>query len=494
MALTQPGTYVLYSDLDSVTSPWPAMVYVDEYAPQDVQSSRPSGYVTLVLLLGEPYRFRWATTCQLSSYVPAEERALTIRSRDLRQAYEAAEFMRATQLGLSYWQTVVDEHFTNNADPVRDSDPVGTEEELDDELKEALRISHEQYYRPSTSIRPAPSPPTRKRSDRRSSSVTLDNESDMELYEEPGMEAMGQPSPKRSRPSRMQDAGTVSPDRNLLSLSDGRTSLFSSNESSYVPVPKRSNIRQTQNGRSAIQDVLNGWGSLGQRSNGPTSDVVEGDLCESRDFVQLRVGQNLDVLTLQKKDVWDRPYFKDSRGGLNHFILNEENTYELRHPGLAEIDVVDFQFVAEYLTVGEFGIRFPDDKEQAKEAVAQCVSAWESAEKLTMGDMLEHIAEKVKYIEWDNEDVLTLAILVYGSSGARLPAHDAMRDWISSYLAHHFWVYIKDDAITNPFRKRLRRLRELERDVFEKRTKHLTAGVEDEDDESDEERINDEDL
>lgn len=221
---------------------------------------------------------RWAATRQLSSYVPAEKTGLTIRSRELRQAYEAAEFMRATQLGLSYWRTVVDEHFTHNAVPVGDSEPVGTEQALDDELEEVLRISHEQYYRSSTSIRPALSPPTRKRFERRSSSVTLDNESDMELYEEPSIKAMGQPSPKRSRPSRMQDAGTVSPDRNLLSLSDGRAALFSSNQSSSVPVPKRSNIRQTQNGRSAVQDVLKGWGSLGQRSSGPMSDVIEGDL------------------------------------------------------------------------------------------------------------------------------------------------------------------------------------------------------------------------
>ena len=38
---------------------------------------------------------RWAATRQLSPYVPAEETGLTTRSRELRQAYEAAEFMRA---------------------------------------------------------------------------------------------------------------------------------------------------------------------------------------------------------------------------------------------------------------------------------------------------------------------------------------------------------------------------------------------------------------
>jgi hypothetical protein len=56
MAQTQPGTYVLYKEPSVDRPPWPAVVYVDEYAPRDVQQRRPSGYVTLVLLLGEPYR------------------------------------------------------------------------------------------------------------------------------------------------------------------------------------------------------------------------------------------------------------------------------------------------------------------------------------------------------------------------------------------------------------------------------------------------------
>ncbi|KAF2033730.1 hypothetical protein EK21DRAFT_98129 [Setomelanomma holmii] len=236
------------------------------------------------------------------------------------------------------------------------------------------------------------------------------------------------------------------------------------------------------------------WGALGQRSSAPTSDVVDGDLSGSRDFVQLRIGPNQEVHTLQKQVVWDRPYFRNTRTGTNHFTINQDNAWELCHPRLVHVETEDFQFVAEWLTDGEFGIRSPDDKEQTKEAIAQCVAAWEAAEKLDMDDMLEDIANKVKFFEWDNEDVLTLAILVYRSSGPRLPAHELMREWISSFLAHHFWIYIKDETIGNAFRKRVRQLRELERDILKKRSENLTTGIEDTDQESDEEQINDADL
>jgi hypothetical protein len=56
MAHTQPGTYVLYKEAGVDRPLWPAMVYVDDFAPNDVQRRRPPGYVTLLLLMGEPYR------------------------------------------------------------------------------------------------------------------------------------------------------------------------------------------------------------------------------------------------------------------------------------------------------------------------------------------------------------------------------------------------------------------------------------------------------
>jgi hypothetical protein len=204
---------------------------------------------------------------------------------------------------------------------------------------------------------------------------------------------------------------------------------------------------------------------------------------QSKDFVRVAIGPSEEIRTFQKQDIWNRTYFRDSRTGINHFTLNEDNTWELRHPQLAHIDIEDFRFIAEYLTNGEFGIRIPEGPNENKEAIAQCISAWEIGEKLNMDDLLEHIAEKVRFLEWDNEDVLMVAIVIYRTSGPSLHAHDTMRDWISSFLAHHFWTYIKDEDVGPYFRKRLRRLPELERDIFVKRAQTLITGTEPDDDE-----------
>jgi hypothetical protein len=56
MAQSTPGTYVLFKDTGLHEPPLAAIVFVDEYAPEEVRNDRPSGYVTLVLLLTEPLR------------------------------------------------------------------------------------------------------------------------------------------------------------------------------------------------------------------------------------------------------------------------------------------------------------------------------------------------------------------------------------------------------------------------------------------------------
>jgi hypothetical protein len=190
--------------------------------------------------------------------------------------------------------------------------------------------------------------------------------------------------------------------------------------------------------------------------------------------------------------VWDKPYFQDSRSGTNHFHLDDNGFWELRHPELVNINIEDFGFIAEYLTDEQFGLRHPETTEQKKEAIAQCASAWQTAEKLNMDDLLMHIAEKVEFLEWDNADVLTLAILIYRATGPSFDAHNKMRDWVSSYMAHHYWSFNKDVEIGSIFIKRLRRLPELERDVFVRRGKSLTVGTDlDEDEESEEEGLGD---
>lgn len=211
---------------------------------------------------------------------------------------------------------------------------------------------------------------------------------------------------------------------------------------------------------------------------------------DSKQYVQLVVGRDSEVRRLPMKTVWNRPYFQDSRTGINHFRQNEDGIWELNHPQLASITIEDFRFVGEYMEVEGFGIRVPDTAEENKEAIAQCVAAWDAAEKLGMDDMLDHIANKVDYLEWDNEDMLIMAITVYRSRDVTLPAHTTLRDWASKALAQHFWTYMKDANIGTFFRKRLRSLPELERDVFMRRAASLGTGVEMlEDQESDEDEM-----
>lgn len=223
-----------------------------------------------------------------------------------------------------------------------------------------------------------------------------------------------------------------------------------------------------------------------------TCEYLQGLLCtvltssrtESKDFVRIVVGPDHEVRTLLKAHLWDRPYFRDFRSGLDRFRLTEDNIYQLDHPELAKLDPADFQFLAEYLTDGDFGLRNPlEGPEQTKEAIAQCVSAWEAGDKLGMFDLLEHIVDKVQFFEWDNADVLILAVIIYRTPDPPTTAHEDMRNWISSYLAQHFWTYIRDETMGHLFRRKLRAMPELEREVFEKRAVMLATGAELSDDE-----------
>lgn len=205
---------------------------------------------------------------------------------------------------------------------------------------------------------------------------------------------------------------------------------------------------------------------------------------ESKDFVRIAVGPDGEVRTLLKIHVWDRPYFRDPLSGIERFKFNEaDGTYEVEYPELSKLDPADFQFLAEYWTDGDFGVRNPEGPDETKEAIAQCVSAWEAADKLGMFDLLEHIVGKIQFYEWENADVLILAVIIYRSPHEPTEAHQNMRNWISSYLAQHFWTYVRDETMGHLFRRKLKALPELEREVFEKRAVILAAGEDMSDDE-----------
>ncbi|CAI9635863.1 hypothetical protein GT037_000922 [Alternaria burnsii] len=202
----------------------------------------------------------------------------------------------------------------------------------------------------------------------------------------------------------------------------------------------------------------------------PISDAVEGEILQSKDFVQVLVGPNSQVSTLQKESIWNRPYFRDPRFGINLFDHNDDGIWNLQHPALVEIDPEDFVFAAEYLESGGFGYRYPQDGGEMEEAFAQCVSAWFTAEKLGMSDMMDHVVEKLEgCIEPEMQDVLVFAYQVYVSQNTALPSQVRLKDYLAMCIAENWWIYLDDDNLSSDFIEKVKRLPELERDIYQRR-------------------------
>lgn len=174
-------------------------------------------------------------------------------------------------------------------------------------------------------------------------------------------------------------------------------------------------------------------------------------------------------LQLLKHHIWDRPYFRDTLSGRNYFNPIGENTWELIHPGLADISPEDFQMVAEFLSDGSFGTRNPDTEEQVAQAFAECMSAWQTAEILNMDDLLEHVIDKLRSNRpwWDLFDVMLFVCIIYGSENP-LAAHNHLKPLLSEFIAEHYDVYIEDDYLRAGFMTRVKELPELRRDVHKK--------------------------
>lgn len=232
------------------------------------------------------------------------------------------------------------------------------------------------------------------------------------------------------------------------------------------------------------------------------------DSDESSEFVQVYVGPEVDPTTnpsvdpqrrrhklqLLKHHIWDRTYFRNTLSGRNYFEPVGDNTWELVHPRLAEISPEDFRLAAEFLSDGSFGIRDPDTEEQVAEAFAECMSAWKTAELLSMDDLLEHIVEKVRSTRpwWDLFNIMLFACFIY-TNEVPLDAHNDLKSLLSDFIAEHYDIYVEDDVLRAEFMTRLKQLPELKRDVLKKvveQSEHR-LGSEEEDVEAQEEHDQD---
>lgn len=203
---------------------------------------------------------------------------------------------------------------------------------------------------------------------------------------------------------------------------------------------------------------------------------------DSNHFVQVFVGPEAEAdptddtdidperrrhrFQLIKRHVWNRSYFRNTVHAVSYITPIGENTWELTHPKLSNIDPKDFRFAAEYLTDGDFGLRRPDGEEQIQEAFAQCSSAWEVAQQLNMDDLQEHIIEKIQGIApWDMYNAFGFALLVYNTDEVSSGACRRLKKMLCAFISEHYAIYLRDEALRDQFLDRVGQLPQLAIDI-----------------------------
>ncbi|EUC45021.1 hypothetical protein COCMIDRAFT_37251 [Bipolaris oryzae ATCC 44560] len=212
---------------------------------------------------------------------------------------------------------------------------------------------------------------------------------------------------------------------------------------------------------------------------------------QSKHFIHIPIGPTPQQLRiLPQHSLWNRPYFRDPRRGLNHFDYID-NTWVLRHPALPLVNPADFDFAAEYLESGGFGIRLPLDpgnssSEDHSTVLTQCYAAWSVADRLDMHDLMEHVVDKLESITPDRDEMMVFACRIFGKKrDGDLPGHYRIKEFLAKFIAENWWGYVREGG--EWFVERLERLPELERDVCEKRLEVLNERLDREDEKEEEE-------
>jgi hypothetical protein len=197
-----------------------------------------------------------------------------------KQASQTANFFRDAGLGLEHWkrefrdQEVFPEPSFDLG--VMSEDLVGSEGETDEELKEALRISRQDFDGTRPSILPMPSSFPLRQNGPLGNVITIESEDEYDSdhdssYPKPSRKRT-RPVPKRFRPSRAPSSVEV------IQRSRKRTRsaipTIDHDHTSMV-LPKATSRSQFSGGSI---DQLLGSSILNRRSSAPVSDAIEGDM------------------------------------------------------------------------------------------------------------------------------------------------------------------------------------------------------------------------
>lgn len=461
------GSLVLYRQQGSSLPLWPGMVCPLDVAPQEFLDTKPRTHVHLVLLIGQKLVFRWALTSEMHDYdpsIPFTDDKSVRNTPGLSEAFAMSNIAIEDGLGLEHWKWRVrnevkalspeSETFHTRSSPGSGEDFVDSEMQL--AIQES-RLDFEKATQRTFSTGSLALPRYQERE--KKIVITVDSEDDDDDLH-------------FLRSNTVDGASLTKETHRSFSSKKRQYSSSHASQSSDVPAVPGSSHAVAFAPRT-FADGIN-FKRLSEKSNAPKSDVIEGDVEASKTYVRVRVGPQRDERVLLKADVWDRAYFRESNAGIMYFSMDEDGMFELKHPGLADIDPDDFTFVAEYLESGKFGHVTPEGADQENEAFSQIVAAWTVAEILGMTDMMDHMIDKLAQLApWDLWHVMLFACSVYRPSGISLPAQVKIKEMLAGSIAENFWIFIEDDHLSADFVQRLKDLPELDRDVSIERTRLL---------------------
>ncbi|KAL1610275.1 hypothetical protein SLS60_001940 [Paraconiothyrium brasiliense] len=201
-----------------------------------------------------------------------------------------------------------------------------------------------------------------------------------------------------------------------------------------------------------------------RRQNAAKLDFIEGDLSSSRQMVKVYVGENDEEFLIPRLEIDRRPHLSDAKIGC--VATMDDGTTRLDLPCLKDFDPVDFRFVAEFLSTGQFGHSVINERNRDR-AIAECAAAWPIADQIVLEDLLDHIIAKVQQARpWQPEEAWFFALIVYETPGTPLEAYRLMKDMIAKSLADNLFELIR--RLDEDFICRFQKLPELQRDVYRK--------------------------
>jgi hypothetical protein len=225
------------------------------------------------------------------------------------------------------------------------------------------------------------------------------------------------------------------------------------------PNKSRSDSRRPTNQEDVVEGSL--YVPLLVTITSPTN-LPSSHSSDSKSFVEFLIGPDKVQFLIPRHEIKRREYFE-----VIHHKYEQpkgETTWAVVMPCLATIEPDDFQFVAEFLSTGNFGIRVVDDSNRDS-VMAQCIATWDVADQLGIQELLDLIVTRAQAaMPWSTEEVTYFSGVVYRVDGSVFGAHVEMKKLLAGYIADNFWDMVENFG--RAFTDDLKQIPELERDIF----------------------------